>query len=109
MSIEFSMDGFDDIKNTLDKYAKKADELDGKQVSYAELFPEEFMSEFTKFSGLKDFFDAGNFHITSGNEIACLPKGELNAYVASSTPFKSWKEMMDKATEAYIVRQVNSD
>lgn len=109
MSIEFDTSGLKDIKNTLDKYAQKADELDGKQVSYADLFPEDFMSEFTKFSGLKDFFDAGGFHITNGNEITSLPKSKLDAYVATATPFKSWKEMMNKATSDYIIRQVNLD
>ena len=109
MPIEFDMSGLKDIEKTLNKYAQKADELDGKQVSYVALFSEEFMSKFTKFSGLKSFFDAGGFHITSGDEITSLPKDKLDAYVASATPFKSWKEMMNKATEVYIIQQANLD
>ena len=52
------IDGLDEVQDKLEAMQKNAEELDGEnEIPLVELFPPEFMREFTDFESIKKFLE----------------------------------------------------
>lgn len=108
MSIKIDgLDGLDDLQKQLKKMEKNARELSKtKQVSFGELFTASFMQKYTPFSSIGDFLEAGGFKAESPEDFEAIPDSELNKYIATTTKFKNWDDMLDGATTQYISQKL---
>ena len=72
------------------------------EVSYGDIFTDEFINRYTSFATIDDFFDGGGYVIKSLDDIEEIPDEELDAFVKKSTEFISWKQMTDAAVDEYL-------
>lgn len=101
--VEFS--GFDEFHEDIEKLKKRAEQLEGeREVSFGELFSNEFMSENTSYINIDDFLEA--IDIKNEEDFQKLPQQTLEDHVIKSTRFKSFEEMQQAGVEEYIVRQL---
>lgn len=99
--------GLDELQNKLKKMQQGARELNGTHnVSFSELFPASFMKEHTSFSSIDELVAAGGFNVESASDFESIPKDELDKHISSTTRFKSWKDMLDKAVTQYTARKL---
>lgn len=77
------------------------------KVDFDELFDISFMRKFTKFRSFDRFLAAASFTISSQQDFEALPEEDMDRHVRANTKFSSWKEMMDFATDKYVLRKNN--
>ena len=105
--MSFKIDGLDDLQKQLKKMEKGARELsETKQVSFGELFTASFMRKYTPFSSLDDFLTAGGFKAESQEDFEAIPDSELDKYIATTTNFNSWDDMLGEATTQYVSKKL---
>ncbi|WP_218915171.1 hypothetical protein [Caldanaerobius polysaccharolyticus] len=105
--MDFKIEGLDKLQKKFEQIQKAAKELEKtKTVSFNELFTSSFMNKYTNFSTIDEFFEAGKFVINSQEDFEAIPDKELDAHVKNSTVFSSWNDMLSKATEIYISKNL---
>ena len=52
---------------------------------------------------LPNFLTGGRFNITCQKDFEELPEDLMDKHVAKNTQFKTWQEMLDFATDKYII------
>lgn len=103
----FKVDGLDDLQHELQQLEQNVQELtDGQDISFAELFTKSFMRKYTRFSSIDDLLDAGGFHAETNEEFDAIPETELDMYIANTTEFDSWEDMLNKAVEEYLLKNI---
>jgi hypothetical protein len=88
--------------NQLEKAAKAVEELDF--ISFDDLFSPSFMKEYTTFSSVEEFFDAGGFQLESQAAYEAIPEAQLDAHVQATTKFRTWKAMLETATSIFAIK-----
>jgi tetrahydromethanopterin S-methyltransferase subunit A len=84
-----STDGYDDAKKKLDELSNKMKEIASqKEVSFIELYPDDFVSRYTYFQTLQQMFDA--IGIEDAEEIH---SAKWTEFVAAHSRFAGWEEM----------------
>ena len=101
-SIKHSGSSFDEFVNRVNRLSKKT------TVSFAELFNETFMREYTKCSSFDEFLESGGFKVTSIEDFKAIPDAEFDDYIHRNTAFESWKDMQKQAHAYWIKKQLNS-
>lgn len=95
MSVTLDTSGFDEFERKLDK-------IRGEHVLSAEdLFPDDFMRQYTDFQMRQAFFEAGGVESKEDTETDAFDK-----FVAANTRFDNWFEMMKEAQASWIRRQM---
>ena len=103
----FKIQGFDKLEKELKQLQKNAKKLSNtKQVSFQELFPASFMKKYTSFSSMEEFLYEGGFDVQSTEDFEAIPEDLFDKYIASTTNFKSWEEMLQKATSQYAIKKL---
>ena len=74
-------------------------------VDFDEVFETSFMRRYTKFRSFDKFLNGGKFRITSQQDFEALPEEIMDAHVRATTRFSSWQEMLDVATDKYVLHQ----
>ena len=74
-------------------------------IDFALVFHTSFMRKFTKYKTFEKFLLGGKFHITCQKDFEDLPEEYMDLHVQRTTKFSSWQEMLDFATDKYILRQ----
>lgn len=106
--MSFKIDGLDDLQKELFKIQKNIKEVSNKKtLSLSELFTTSFMSKYTNFSTFDNFLKAGNFTVNSQEDFEAIPDEEMDIHVGTLTSFSSWEDMLEKATEEYLVKKLN--
>lgn len=100
-----SKDNFDDLNKFFDDLQKKMNSANG-EVSFPELFNPNFMTTFTNFNDIGDFFSKSPFEIHSQDDFENIDKNELDKFVKGNTRFSSWEEMKNKAGEIYLTHKM---
>lgn len=101
------MDGFDELSRKLNELQQNADELSGEQnLTFEELFPDEFMTQFTDYSSMENMISQSQFEVESPEDFKAIPDLEWDDYVKSKTSFDNWDEMMEKAVGEYVARRL---
>lgn len=95
------MSGFNDLNRLLKDLEKKVQSANG-EVEFSVLFNPNFMTTFTNFSNIDEFFKRSPFEVSSKDDFEQLDENELDQYVAETTRFSSWEEMKGKAGELYV-------
>ena len=91
----------------LDKLKRKAKKLHGEQdIPYDVLFSTSFMKRYTPYSTKIELFEAGGFKFDSNEEFENLPEEKLDQHVSKSTNFNSWSEMLNKAGEHWLAKEI---
>ena len=102
MGIKF--EGFDKLKRKLEDLGRRAQELDGEQVvSFAELFPSEFIREHTTLGSMQELMDESGFKIETQEDFKAIPADEWDEYIRKVTRFPNWEVMMSEAVKVYTV------
>ncbi len=100
------INGFDKVQKELDKLQKNAERLNGtNEIPFDELFTASFMTKYTKFGTINNFFDATPFDSSNLDEI---DESELDVFVQQNTTFPNWQEMLGEASEIWTKNQLFS-
>lgn len=91
----------------LDKLQRKLKNLEKTQnVPFHKIFNSSFMERHTQHCNIDEFFKAGGFEFETEEEFEKILENELDQHVRESTIFKSWREMLNKAGEHYVAKQL---
>ncbi|WP_027177851.1 hypothetical protein [Maridesulfovibrio bastinii] len=98
------MKGFDELSKKFKRLENNAKQMEGSQeVNFAELFPQDFMRQYTSFSDVQEMFDP----IDIDTEKESLEDNQmLQELVRERTQFNDWQEMLEKAVAEYAKRQL---
>ncbi len=103
----FKFNGLDKLNKDLNKLSENAKRLDGSHdVSFEELFPNDFMSKNTNFSNMQKFLDDFDPRMTNESFVDVQKTKEWESYVESNSRFESWDDMLGTATEEYASKKL---
>ena len=107
MGLEFT---FDDsgLKRMVKKLEHIGDKVDGKH-SFNEMFPTEFMKEYTNYSDIDSFMNNCGFPYKTDDEFKAIPDDVFDDYVRNSSKFDSWHEMLNAAGEELVRRELKAE
>ncbi|AFM40685.1 hypothetical protein Desaci_1693 [Desulfosporosinus acidiphilus SJ4] len=74
----------------------------GKTVTLSDIFRSEFMKLYTQYESIEELLTAGGFEVNTEDDYDAIPDEAINAHVAKTTNFRSWKEMLTEAAEDYL-------
>lgn len=95
----------DELERQLNKMAEGAEKLEHTtEVTFAELFSKSFISNYTDFSSMDEFFK--KIGIKSEDDFREIPDDKLNSFVSKHTVFESFQEFYEEAMANYISRQL---
>ena len=102
--IKVEMDGFDELTNRLGDLAKRAGELNGKEMSVplSELLNNDFIAEHSSFASFDELLAASPFNVETTSDFEAIPDAEWDAYIVANTSFESWQEMQQTAASEHI-------
>ncbi len=101
------MSGFKDMDDLLNHLSESAENLNEKRnVSFDELFTQSFMQNCSSFSSIYDLLKAGGFKVTCQKDFDKIPDSKLDNYIAKCTTYDSWEDMLDDATELYMLSEL---
>lgn len=95
--------GFDEFSKELENLKQKVEKIGGEnKVTFEELFPDSFMTEYTQFQTIEAFFESGKFDIKSQEDFEALDEKDLDSHVVEFTDFNSWDEMVKASASEYL-------
>lgn len=105
MRLNFS--GIEKLQKDLKKMQQAAKDLNGTHnVSFSELFTEDFMLKYTSHSDIYTLLNAGGFLVNDNDDFDSIPKDALDKHISEVTEFNTWDEMLDKAVSEYALRKL---
>lgn len=106
-TISFELKGFDELQNSLHDLADKVESLGGEhEVTFEELFVQEFMISHTNFSTFNELLNSSPFEVNSSEDFAAIPDAAFDQYISEVTNFDSWGNMLEEASCEYAARQL---
>lgn len=99
MAVEITV--FDDLDGVRERV-----ESSGGEVSVTELFPPDFMRNYTEFESFDAFLDDCPWRVETKRDFEAIPTDELDAYVSEHTGFESWETMLSVGGREYVLRHV---
>lgn len=70
-------------------------------ITMNELFTPEFMKLYTNYESIETLLASGGFEINSEEDYEAIPDDAIDAHVADSTDFRSWKDMLTFAIHRF--------
>lgn len=70
-------------------------------TSINDIFTPDFMEKYTQFNSITEMLASGGFEINSEEDYEAIPDQAIDTFVAKTTKFNSWKEMLLNAVETY--------
>lgn len=64
------------------------------------------MVKYTTFSSFDELLEAGNFIVNSEEDFLAIPDDLFDSHISSVTNFKAWQNMLDKATELWVEKEL---
>ena len=77
-----------------------AESLEGP-ISFTELFSSEFMELYTQYESIEELLSSGGFEVNSEEDYEAISDDDIDAHVLKTTNFRSWREMLIEAVDAY--------
>ncbi|GMR70624.1 hypothetical protein NUITMVRA1_13010 [Aerococcus viridans] len=100
MKFKFDVDGLDELQESIQKKNDSANELNKEpQISFTELFNDEFMKANSYLSDFQAFKNKSNFDFSQPDTISIT---ELDKFVSENTNFDNWENMKGAATQLWI-------
>lgn len=84
-------------------YYKLPNEIEPQLIEFDKVFNISFMRKYTNYKTFAKFLTGGKFNITCQKDFEELPEDLMNKHVSKNTQFKTWQEMLDFATDKYII------
>lgn len=107
MASSFEIKGLDELQNKLKNLQFDIEKLSGEQkLSFKDIFPTSFMRRFTQFSSIDEMVKNSPFKVECEEDFKNIPDIDWDKYVKEKTYFQSWDQMLSKAGEEYIGKQV---
>lgn len=85
-------------------YYKLPHDIYPRLVNFNEVFTDSFMRKFSRFKSFEKFLTGGPFTINNQQDFEALPENLMDLHVKKTTRFENWQEMLDFATDKYILR-----
>lgn len=98
--MSFELKGLEELKKKMQELEKT------EQVSFSELFDQNFMRENTTFASMEEMFEKSGFKIDSPQDFEAVPSDEWDQYVRSNTDFDDWEQMQAAAAKRYFDRKI---
>ena len=76
----------------------------GSQVSFADLFPAEFIAANSKYRDMNDLIESSGYEVVSKEDLEAIPDDEWEQHIAANTDFESWTAMQKSAFEGLLKR-----
>ncbi|EGW40773.1 hypothetical protein [Desulfosporosinus sp. OT] len=92
------IEGFNNFEVDSDQQQTTTNGVEGS-LSFTDLFTSEFMQLNTQFDSIEELLSAGGFVINSEEDYEAIPDEDIDAHVAKTTKFDSWKELLTNAIE----------
>lgn len=86
-------------------YYKLPGDIEPQLVDFDVVFDTSFMRKFTRYKSFEKFLSGGNFNITCQQDFEALPEATMDKHVMKNTKFSNWQEMLDFATDKYVLRK----
>ena len=93
----------------LDKFTKKMQKATkdaSGQISFDVLFNQGFMKSNSRFKAIDDMFNEEGIEVETKEEFEALDEQVLDKMVRKHTKFNSWEEMLIKAGEEYMGKEI---
>lgn len=84
-------------------YYKLPNEIEPQLIEFDKVFNISFMRKYTNYKTFAKFLTGGKFNITCQKDFEELPEDLMDKHVVKNTQFKTWQEMLDFATDKYII------
>lgn len=84
-------------------YYKLPNEIEPQLIEFDKVFNISFMRKYTNYKTFAKFLTGGKFNITCQKDFEELPEDLMDKHVSKNTEFKTWQEMLDFATDKYII------
>lgn len=84
-------------------YYKLPNEIEPQLIEFDKVFNISFMRKYTNYKTFAKFLTGGKFNITCQKDFEELPEDLMDKHVSKNTQFKIWQEMLDFATDKYII------
>ena len=84
-------------------YYKLPNEIKPQLIEFDKVFNISFMRKYTNYKTFSKFLTGGKFNITCQKDFEELPEDLMDKHVSKNTQFKTWQEMLDFATDKYII------
>lgn len=84
-------------------YYKLPNEIEPQLIEFDKVFNISFMRKYTNYKTFAKFLTGGKFNITCQKDFEELPEDLIDKHVSKNTQFKTWQEMLDFATDKYII------
>jgi hypothetical protein len=98
---------FDDFLKDINRVQRRLERIEGtRSVSFAELFPDEFMLLHTDFHSISAMLDASGFRVENAEDFAAIPDDEWDALIKARSRFESWEAMRAAAGAEWISHQL---
>ncbi|MDR3540422.1 MAG: hypothetical protein P4L69_05565 [Desulfosporosinus sp.] len=76
-------------------------------IPFTDLFPSGFMHQYTQFNSIDELLFYGGFEVNSEDDYEAILDEDIDAHVAKTTEFNSWREMLTNAIEdSYIFERL---
>ena len=95
-----------DVSAVVDELHDRASALSEDADALAAVFPPSFMECHTDAATFEAFLADSEWAVSSRADFAAVPRGEFDAYVADRTTFDDFEEMLGRAGEEWIARQL---
>ena len=101
------VDDLDDVADKFGEMADNAEQLGGESdVSFGDLFTEQFMQEHTDTTSFGDFINNSQWTVESEQDFEAIPEGEFDEYVRDHSDFNSWENMSGAAGTEWVAREI---
>lgn len=90
-------------------YYKLPASQEPKLVDFNDVFNTSFMRKYSRYKSFEKFLQGSRFNIKSQKDFEMCPEEQMDQHVKKSTAFSSWQEMLDFATDKYILQQNRYD
>ncbi|MFC3477375.1 hypothetical protein [Halobacterium litoreum] len=97
--------GEGDVTAMVDEMHERASSLDG-DAAFEEVFTPGFMQRYTEVESFEAFLAESEWDVSSKADFADVSESEFDEYVAERTRFGDWEEMMGRASEEWMARQM---
>lgn len=91
--------------NPFDELLDDIEGLEG-EVTAEELFPPTFIQTHSEFSDFEEFLDESRWEVESSEDFEEIPDGPFDEYVADTTDFEDWEEMLGTAGNEWAKDQL---
>ena len=91
-------------QTALDGIPPTLDEMASDDTAIADVFPDEFIQEYTDAESIDAFFDEGSWSVSTFGDLESVPLSELDDLVSEQSTFDSWTAMAQAAGDEFAHR-----